>query len=449
RRKGTVPVMEQLARDLTGCPAHAVEFFKLLMDSQYMNHIRLYNHYSPDLRHWKPGLQMDSGFDRTAHSVDVRRIASGRGRYNIQNIGIFLWSLHAYRLTKSPAVAVSPQCFRFSPLGQDIPLFNNPRPQGATITALAEPVNVPDRLKRRVLCNDLTGGAGVAYHGESNSLAIYLDGQLLNPYEIRVCNLAGADGSWNNLPAADNLYKVAVDPELGRLALPPGATGSRVQATFYYGFNADMGGGEYPRSSTLLVQDDAHVVKFPDTSGTLGYTTLEGAVEYAIAQFKPGEEAVAVEIIDSQIYTQTGSPAIAIDIPAHCTLELRAAERARATVVLGAEISVTGAASSVFALNGLVVSSGATPSSPSPATLLHIPLARKDGSDNLLSQLQLTHTTLVPGWALNPDGTPVHGDMPALIAEAVGLRVLVQKSILGAIRCTEFVTANISDSIVD
>ena len=40
RRKGTVSVLEQLARDVTGWPARAVEFFELLATTQYMNHVR-------------------------------------------------------------------------------------------------------------------------------------------------------------------------------------------------------------------------------------------------------------------------------------------------------------------------------------------------------------------------------------------------------------------------
>ncbi len=55
RRKGTVLVLEQLARDVTGWGAHAVEMFKVLADTQYMNHIRPYNHYAPDLRRWQAG----------------------------------------------------------------------------------------------------------------------------------------------------------------------------------------------------------------------------------------------------------------------------------------------------------------------------------------------------------------------------------------------------------
>src|SRR5215831_17817420 len=60
RRKGTVLVMEQLARDVTGWGAHAVEFFQLLADTQYMNHSRLRNHYAPDVRDWRAGLYIDT-----------------------------------------------------------------------------------------------------------------------------------------------------------------------------------------------------------------------------------------------------------------------------------------------------------------------------------------------------------------------------------------------------
>ncbi len=68
RRKGTVLVLEQLARDATGWGAHAVEFFQVLGDTaEYMKHIRPHNYYAPELRRWQPGLYVDSGFDRTSH----------------------------------------------------------------------------------------------------------------------------------------------------------------------------------------------------------------------------------------------------------------------------------------------------------------------------------------------------------------------------------------------
>ncbi len=289
RRKGTVLVMEQLARDVTGWGAHAVEFFQVLGDTQYMNHLRLWNHYAPDLRCWKPGLYIDTGFDRTAHKVDVRRIASRRGRYNIQNIGIFLWSLNAYSITRDQAAisAATPQCLRFSSLGMDIPLFHRALPQGEQIVDPAKPFNVADRLKRRVLCVDLQKGVGAVYYGEGKSLALYLDEKLLNPYEIEVANLSGPEGSWANMPAAGSPYRAVVDPELGRIALPPAAAGQplpSLKVSYHYGFNADMGGGEYARAGSFAVEDESFVFPFPDTAGVPRYLTLQDAVNFAISQ---------------------------------------------------------------------------------------------------------------------------------------------------------------------
>ena len=232
RRKGTVLVLEQLARDVTGWGAHALELFQVLATTQYMNHIRPRNHYAPDLRHWQPRAYMNTGFDRTAHKVDVRRIAVGRGRYNIQNIGIFLWSLNAYGMTNAPAaVAGNQQCFRFSPLKCDMPLFNRPIPQGSDITAPAQPINVPDRLRRHVLCQDIRdidAGLPAVYYGRTNSLALYVGGQLVAASAIRVGDLSGADGSWVNKPDPAGIYEAAIDPHLGRIALRQAPAGTQL-----------------------------------------------------------------------------------------------------------------------------------------------------------------------------------------------------------------------------
>ena len=268
RRKGTVLVLEQLARDVTGWGAHAVEFFKVLATTQYMNHIRPHNHYAPNLRRWQPRAYMNTGFDATAHTVDVRRIAVERGRYNIPNIGIFLWSLNAYSLTASPAVAAAGNtCFRFSSLGRDIPLFNHPVSQGSEITAPARPVNVPDVLLRPVLCSDirqtLAADPAALNYDPGNSLALYIDGSLVVPSKIQVCDLSGDDGSWNNQPPAGSPFAAAIDPELGRIAVPPPGPAHSLTATFYYGFNADMGGGEYPRADTFAASPEQAVVRVP------------------------------------------------------------------------------------------------------------------------------------------------------------------------------------------
>jgi len=45
RRKGTLAVVEQLARDVTGLPARAVEYFTLLSTTQNLNHLRMENQW--------------------------------------------------------------------------------------------------------------------------------------------------------------------------------------------------------------------------------------------------------------------------------------------------------------------------------------------------------------------------------------------------------------------
>lgn len=439
RRKGTILVLEQLARDVTGWGAHAVEFFQFLGDTQYLNHPRPRNHYAPDLRRWQPREFMNSGFDQTAHTVDVRRIASERGRYNIQNIGVFLWSLNAYSLTMATASAVASaaNCFRFNPLGRDLSLFNHPVSQGADIGMPAEPLNVPNYLRRRELCRDieLLAKSGAAhYYGIGKSLALYVDGVFQN--KIRVCNLSGADGSWANPPATGD--PPAVDPELGRIALPPLAAGAApplVQASFYYGFNADLGGGEYPRADSFDPSSPSGVVRVPGD-----YPTIDAACA-ALA----GDGVV--EITDSRTYRQSGFP---VSIRPNGRIELRAHDGFRPVVILDGELVVTGGPESVFNINGVVLASTSTPAS-SAATLVRIPAKLASGDPNNLSQLNLSHCTLVPGWIPSPQGNPSSqfGAQPVLAAELPAVRVTIAKSIIGAIRAHQLATVSIADSIVD
>jgi hypothetical protein len=454
RRKGTVLVLEQLARDTTGWGAHAVEFFQVLGDTQYMNHVRPRNYYVPDLRRWQSGLYLDSAFDRTSHRVDVRRISSGRGRYNIQNVGVFLWSLGVYGITDAPVTpaatntAGGAQCYRFSPLGMDMPLFHRAVSQGEQIYAAATPVNVAARLRRRVLCADLITGVGAQFYGPAGSLLLTLDGTVVNPYQIKVANLSGPDGAWVNLPA-DSTYAVVVDPELGRLALPPpgaGAPAPQLNATYYYGFNADMGGGDYPRAASFVVDDGAQVLRFPDTAAPPRYLTLPDAVTHALGQLaNAGTGEIAVELANSDPQPIAD---LTVDLPEGKTLEIRAADGARPTIQLGGEIAVSGDASSQMVLNGLVVAA-ATGMAPGSLALVHLPASRPDGTANQLSGLSLTDCTLVPGWSVSPDGQPEHGSDPVLIAEPTDVTVTITRSILGAIRANALATVAVSDSIID
>src|SRR5262245_1735603 len=168
RRKGTAAVLEQLARDVTGWPARAVEFFQLLATTQYLNHRRPSNQSFVSVRGalrlealGSPFEHSPDGADLT-HTADVRLIASGRGRYNVPNVGLFLWRLRPCSLTNSPAVPVVPTSkrrFLFSPLGNNMPLFNLPLTEDE-FSHLAELVNVAGRISRRELDANLTDNYG-------------------------------------------------------------------------------------------------------------------------------------------------------------------------------------------------------------------------------------------------------------------------------------------------
>jgi len=275
RRKGTATVLEQLARDATGWPARAVELFELLAWTQHTNHVRPRNHRSPDLRDADAMELVNTAFDTTSHTADVRRIASGRGLHNIPNVGLFLWRLQSYFTERTDARAAAGPAdgrWRFHPYGLDVPLFNRPQTED-TITHLAEEVNVPGRLRRRPLWTELENRraeylAGTVpeerFFGDQPILWVHLDGaeEPLQPEQILVCHLGGWDDAGWSPPSSTVLTdpdgvsletQVAVDPVLGRLAVLDGVTTvpTRVELGWAYGFPGDVGGGPYSRRTSL------------------------------------------------------------------------------------------------------------------------------------------------------------------------------------------------------
>src|SRR5262249_35552534 len=127
RRKGTVSVLEQLANDVTGWGAEAGEVFPYPVLTQYMNHRRPQALAAPDLRAWEPVERLGTAFDTICHTVDVRPIASRRGRYNIPNVGVFLWRLSACPPSRSPAAPGVGRRWRFPPPDTPPPLFPHSR----------------------------------------------------------------------------------------------------------------------------------------------------------------------------------------------------------------------------------------------------------------------------------------------------------------------------------
>ena len=186
RRKGTLAVVEQLARDVTGLPARAVEYFTLLSTTQNLNHLRMENHGTPNLRDGAALSHLGGPFERTTHLLEVRGIEHGNGRYNIPNIGVHLWRLSALELRKVMAHAVEDGTgvhFTFSPLGNDMQLFRRPGPIASPFASATES-NVPDPISRHDLHEHLED-----FYGENASVAVW-DGDALIA-QVAVCNLTG------------------------------------------------------------------------------------------------------------------------------------------------------------------------------------------------------------------------------------------------------------------
>lgn len=360
RRKGTAAVLEQLARDITGWPPRAVEFFERLSATQHMNHVRAQCVRTPDLRDTNSLELLPGPFGTAEHTVDVRRIARNRGLYNIPNVGLFLWRLESYGVVRSDAFAVADPPdgrFTFDPLGRDLPVFNPPQTE-TEITHLAEEVNVPGALRRRplydelesrrlALVNDETPSA--LYFGEQPVLQVFLDGQSdpVPPERISICdlgNLPQNPNEWRR-PAAEKKYRkegppaadvpvkilVGVDPVRGRVALPAGSASKTVEVSYSYAAPADIGGGPYNRQGTITPLLNGRKVGWqagvsrtlPNETGTL-FQSLTNAVRKWNQQ--PAGTVGILAILDSHSYRENLAGADAIQIPPGSLLIIVAAD---------------------------------------------------------------------------------------------------------------------------
>lgn len=416
RRKGTAVVLEQLARDVTGWPASVVEFFQVMATTQYMNHKRSFNHYAPDLRDWQTLEYVGTAFDRVAHTADVRHIDTDKGRHNINNIGIYLWRLQNYSLTKTPLVSIEPGHYYLSPLQHDLALFNKPVPE-KQITHLARPNNVPAPINRRTMHDD----KGLFY-GREKSVAIYnafnsVDEEylLVPASDIQVCCLADRDGNWINDPE-DGV--IAIDPETGRIALGPDliVDNTDMWADFYYGFSADIGGGEYQRGE-----------KFDTELNTIETVASPQTIQSALDNLA-GEGVV--EITDTGRYAETPL----INVNASTRIELRAANQHRPLILLSDELLITGGDDSSVTFDGLVIAGGRI---------------RVPADDNGLRTLRLRHCTLVPGLNLDVLGNPTSPGEASIVIESANVQLEIENCILGGIRAAEGVEVDIHNTVID
>ncbi len=435
RRKGTLALLELLARDVGGWPARAVEMRRLLAMNQPLNHLRLDRGRRADLRRMDALDRLDGPFDEITHRAEVRRLDADRphGRYGLPTVAVFLWRLGAWSVTEALAHCVdrTAHCFTFSLLGNDTPLYTRPRPEGDP-AAIAGELDVPAPIRRRALAAHLG-----AFYGPGKSFAIWrglakkqgavtrVEPELVPVSELVVADLSG----WVYRPKPG---QVAVDPVLGRIAFPARSAPQRsVWVTYHYGFPAAIGGGEYLRP-------------LPQPKGATVYPVGDGQklrrLADALAKWRKELPCDAViEIVDDGVYTEP----LAIEIPPGHSLVLRAAQRKRPLVRLldyqadrPDHLAVHGEPGSAFTLDGLLVAGRGVAASG------HL-------------DLTIRHSTLVPGWDLDPECHPTEPEEPSLVLYDLQGSVAIHHSIVGSIQVNrdevrlDPLPITIEDSIVD
>ena len=443
RRKGTLALLEQLAHDIGGWPARAVEFFKLLGWSQNIDHLHAKRHRLADLRDVDAIDRLGGPFDSMTHNVDVRRIDSPRtrGRFNIPSVGVFVWRLKSYPVTATPAYCAEeagPNCFTFSVLGQDTPLFVNPQPERDP-THIAEELNVPARIRRLAFERRRTDfvGAGLSLMIETDGWAGAAPGVAVPASQLVPSDLSG----WTYVPS---LNHIAVDPVLGRLAFPPSQLPKGgVRVSYHYGFSGDIGGGEYPR--TLLQPPDGFTLYRVGKNETLR------RLSEALAQWKRERPQHAViEITSSGVYVEP----LHITLDDGQSLQLRAANRVRPVVRLidwqtdlPDALTVTMGEGSRIVLDGLLIT----------GRPLRIVGAQEHAANRSVcgAEVVIRHCTLVPGWGIDCNCEPKRPSEPSLELANVRARVCIEHSVVGALQIHEDevrldpIPLHISDSIVD
>lgn len=466
RRKGTLALLELLAHDVAGWSARAVEFYKLLSWTQHLNHLRLSQGRTVDLRQGDILEKLDSPFDEIAHTVDIRRIQSpyDQGRYNIPHVGVFIWRLKTYSVTKTPACCleeVSPNCYTFSILGHDTPLYNLPQPETEP-THIAEEINLPVPIRRRALEIDqqkyLETGESL-YYSENKSFYIWLGTPAGTPFNLRSLpydKIIPADLSdWQYQPPLD---MVAVDPVLGRIVfpsrqLPKGG----VWVYYHYAFSTDMGGAEYHRT---LLQPSAHIVY--QVGKQEEFISINQAFDRWQSDYaeNPNEEKyrqAVIEITDSGVYTERFDWYLQINQ----SLQLRAANRKRPVIRLldyQAEttdaLHITLQGGNRVSLDGLLIMGRGVQIQREILDFLPSDDTFKD-TENTPVKIRIRHSTLVPGWSLHCDCEPKRPAESSLELYNLKGHLEITHSIIGSIKVhqdqvqTDPISIHISDSIVD
>ncbi|MCI0435114.1 MAG: hypothetical protein L0271_15950 [Gemmatimonadetes bacterium] len=496
RRKGTAAILEQIARDVTGWPAKLTEYFQRLAVTQHLTNLRPHI-VVPDLRVMDVLERIGAPFDRTARTLEVRRIGSARGRYNIPNVGITLWRLRPYDVESAMprhTGNVANTRFHVNPLGIDAPLFNPPRVEADPLGFAAE-TDLPDALVRRALARELDRRREAIVNGDdivrnffadTAPFAVSVAGVRVPDDQVLICDLS----TWAAAPATRSYRRrsdgimvphpigVAVDPVLGRLVFPSGVDPADARVSYTYAFGGDLGGGPYDRTSSVAewldpvrrpvtwqigVSRDAALLATTNPPHSAVVDSLATAVnEWKLhVLLNPGSFGV-IAILDSASYEQALVGADRIEVPAGARLAIVAADWPRFDEVGPGGPHRPLGGLSAEGLRPHIRGDVSAVGTPAPDEVLPDGSTRRRTPGELildgllvqgalrilvgdLGRLEVRHCTLVPG----AGGLAVHPSVQLDLQNAT-LDVAIERSITGALDVTDTVPrVEVRDSIID
>lgn len=430
-RKGTLAVLEELATDVTGWMAAAVEFFD---QTPIAEPEQLEPQNAEEVK-----MAVGADFFKACREQLVR----GKTM-----VGLFAWRKRCYPVTMANPNFVEilqGEFYTFSPLANNTPLFT--RPEHGPGPA--------DRRRLPLPISRAQFAAGKqAYYGEGKSLCIYsaepwppkprrgsrgepkppytwhaIQPEFIVPVKVEqgLGSLRELDRPW--FPEVGD-YQIVVDPELGRFVFPgrPRQRPRReLRVSYYTGFHADLGGGEYQRP--LSGNPEAQVLRTPCAGLKQALDQADGWLRKARENEPGGANHVLVEITDSELFLGW-LPAIVLGRGQ--TLQIRAANRTRPVVwivekstSLPDSLQVLAYPASCFILDGVVLAGRG----------LHV-----DEPEDQVFVLEMQparvivrHSTLVPGWLLLPETEPVKSEGASIELNNVMTTLLIQRSIVGSI----------------
>jgi hypothetical protein len=467
RRKGALLALEQVAADVSGRTTVAVEEFRRLITTESMRLVRARHASTLNLRRTYALDRLNTAFDLASRTIDVRRIAPrvriaaapdpapldislhGPGRSNIPDIAIHLWRLKGRPVVNAPALPVGPGRFMFSPFGADMPLFSQP-PARASFSGLTTRIDVPEPIDSIEFSRSLRQSDSPQFYGPSACILLIADGVPVPASQIVCANLSdlAPGGPWCTVPFG----RIAIDPELGRVAfahdlpLP-----QSLRLNYSYGSAAEIGGGSYDRSASLVFLKPAQA-SFFSVIGTMAPT-----LESAIAEWNA---LVAVTPDSTGIIVLPRFEQFAIDLTGAAAIQLPAGSQL--TLVSGQPIPSGGPFDIVWnhscaTLTGNieVVASAAPIQSagegPAAGQLLFsgLWLAGQLSISGGVATIQIVDSTLVPGLGLTRDGAPVSPGDPSIRVTGVEVSLTVLRSVTGPIAADPGGSTRICSSIVD